>query len=358
MNNFREWLSDNLRYILLILVILAALLGIFFGVRALSRTFGDTQKNDFDKDSIVTSTSEAASSETAGMSEVTSSLPESEVGGALMKESVPAVTELVHSYFDAVERKDTNAAAGLVDTLPDDEMTRIKTSGIAYQDLTVYTKKGPEEGCYIVYAYFHYTSGSSTEVLPGLSQMLVKKADDGTEKIIFGDYDKATAEYINKVSADEDVKKLVADVRAESAEVTIAGADSAASTAESSASSQASGASVTETPEATPTPTSTPEPTAAPEPTVTPTATPKPEPTVTAAPEPTEEPKKTKEPSKSKSALLKDCFLRSGPGYQYKVIKTVHAGDAVTILEDSSETGWWHIVADGTEGYVGKWFIN
>ena len=36
LDNFREWLSDNLRYILLGLAILVVLVVLFFGIRALT----------------------------------------------------------------------------------------------------------------------------------------------------------------------------------------------------------------------------------------------------------------------------------------------------------------------------------
>ena len=46
MDDFREWLSDNLRYILLGLAIIAVLLVLFFGIRFLTSTFGDDSKKE------------------------------------------------------------------------------------------------------------------------------------------------------------------------------------------------------------------------------------------------------------------------------------------------------------------------
>nr|WP_288884945.1 hypothetical protein [uncultured Blautia sp.] len=39
LDNFREWLSDNLRYILLGLAILVVLVVLFFGIKALTGSF-------------------------------------------------------------------------------------------------------------------------------------------------------------------------------------------------------------------------------------------------------------------------------------------------------------------------------
>ncbi|HIX29087.1 MAG TPA: SH3 domain-containing protein, partial [Candidatus Blautia stercoravium] len=49
LDNFREWLSDNLRYILLGLAILLVLVLLFFGVKALTRGSSDGKTKDTDK---------------------------------------------------------------------------------------------------------------------------------------------------------------------------------------------------------------------------------------------------------------------------------------------------------------------
>ena len=56
MNNFREWLSDNLRYFMLIFGILAVLVALFFGVRAISARISDDRQDDvLSMDSVVES---------------------------------------------------------------------------------------------------------------------------------------------------------------------------------------------------------------------------------------------------------------------------------------------------------------
>ncbi|MEE3419813.1 MAG: SH3 domain-containing protein [Lachnospiraceae bacterium] len=364
MDKFREWLSDNLRYILLILVILAALVGIFFGVRALTRTFnGTSQTNDFSSDSVITE-SQSASSAGSAMStqeaDSTYSGLSVQEDNPLVEDAVPEVTDLIHSYFRAVAEQDVTAAQKLVDELPDDELTRIQNADVKYRNLTVYTKKGPEADSYIVYAYFHYREGDSEVTLPGLNQMYVKKSTSGSEQIVFSGYDSATSSFIQQASQDADVKALVAKVKEEKAK--------ADAEAEAASASETPIATKAPTPTATPTAEATPTPTAA----VTPTATATPAPTAKATPTPTATPKPTEAPKPAATPapavptaapgtsahIIKDCFLRSGPGYNYKVLITVHAGDAVTVIEDSSENGWWHIKVNGTEGYVGKWFVG
>ena len=49
LDNFREWLSDNLRYILLGLAILAVLLLLFFGIKAITGNSSDKKENEPEK---------------------------------------------------------------------------------------------------------------------------------------------------------------------------------------------------------------------------------------------------------------------------------------------------------------------
>ena len=46
LDNFREWLSDNLRYILLGLAILIALVVLFFGIKAITGGFSDKKEKE------------------------------------------------------------------------------------------------------------------------------------------------------------------------------------------------------------------------------------------------------------------------------------------------------------------------
>ena len=47
----------------------------------------------------------------------------------------------------------------------------------------------------------------------------------------------------------------------------------------------------------------------------------------------------------------KTLNMRSGPGKEYKIIRTLSMGDGVISIE-MSENGWWEVEYDGTQGYV------
>ena len=69
LDNFREWLSDNLRYILLGLAILIVLVILFFGIKAITGGFSDkegkepAQKTEQEKESEKTGESEGDTSD-------------------------------------------------------------------------------------------------------------------------------------------------------------------------------------------------------------------------------------------------------------------------------------------------------
>ncbi len=330
MDNFREWLSDNLRYILLILGILGILLVLFFGVRALSGRFGAVGGSDFSSDSVVPTT-------VNDDAESVESEAETVLGGELQEDAAAEVTALINEYYTALNNKDAAAAAALCDTLPEDEAAQITSSTTQYSEIKVYTKEGPETDSYVVYAYYQYLDENQTTALPGLSQMFVKKDDSGSYKIIYSDLDQETSDYISALAETEDVKALIAQVQEEF---------NTASAASQTAAAETPTPEVTETPVPTETPT--------PEVTETPVPTEAPTPEVTEAPAPTEAPQT---PTVRAAAIKSDCNVRSGPGYEYGKIAELRTGNMVEVIGEM-DGGWWHIRTPQFEGYVGKWFID
>ena len=114
MNNFREWLSDNLRYIMLGFFILVILVAIFFGIRFLSSHFSD-DSDTTNKTAAETPSPTETPVPTATPTETPTPTPT--VSDALQQNAVPTVTALVTNYYNAIAAKDVNTLRGLVDTL-------------------------------------------------------------------------------------------------------------------------------------------------------------------------------------------------------------------------------------------------
>lgn len=193
MNNFREWLSDNLRYIMLGAAIIAILLVMFFGIRFLSSKFGGTQTND--KDVTAEKQNEEDKADDAAddtvdnaQDEAAAQEPEQETVSAnpLEKNAYPSVNALMQNYYTALGNRDVQSLKTLVDQLDPTEESAIANSQYieGYSAVEAYTKKGLTEGSYIVFVcYGHKYTGYDT-VLPGVSCMYVETKEDGSMYIV------------------------------------------------------------------------------------------------------------------------------------------------------------------------------
>lgn len=374
MNNFREWLSDNLRYILLILGILVVLVGLFFGVRALSRRFGSSGNDAFSSDSLVSNASPAVSK--ASDSTASSVSVSENKGGDLEEDAIPEVTSLIKDYYAAIEQQDVAKVRTLCDTLPETEAAKIASSTTKYTDIKVYTKKGLVADSYVVYAYYHYQNEGQSNPLPGLSRMLVRKTADGSWQIVYSDYDQATSDYIDSLEKEDDVKALVQKVQQEfdaaqkSASENAASSESSSSGTSSSAeSSQNAAPSESSASESRAANTESENAATSQQPaqqSQNPSASKKEN--TSAQPsekEQNQQPSRTQQSSGNSShsngtrttALQADCFIRSAPSYSGSVVGQLKKGTAVTVVGDIKD-GWWHIRANGYDGYVGRRFIS
>ncbi len=197
LNNFREWLSDNLRYIVLILGIVIILLGIFFGVRAISSSLSGSENSEsVFSDSVV---SEVAAEDTSSAVSVTEAQEaELDPTTAEVTESTDeALISLVTAYYEGYTNSDADAVAALVDTLSEEARAAITSEAdhTDYSDVKVYTTPSPESAGTIVYATYNYREAGQIVNFPGIAQLYVE--NDGTEsRIILGDLSAEVAAYI------------------------------------------------------------------------------------------------------------------------------------------------------------------
>lgn len=212
MDDFREWLSDNLRYILLGAAVLIILLVLFFGIRACT---GIMKGNSGDDQAQLTENGQGNVPSSPTMGGETDD-EKKESTNVLEKDAYPEVNALVKEYYQALGEKDVTTLRTLVDDLaPADEskITNAKDYIEGYQVNEVYTKKGTEEGDYVVYAYYNFICKGITTPVPALSQLYVRTNSDGKLKIFGGQESSALiSNYCETVQADEDVQQLIATV--------------------------------------------------------------------------------------------------------------------------------------------------
>ena len=213
MDNFREWLSDNLRYFMLGGAILLIVVVLFFGIRAfMGSGKGDSSKDTADEqvtadnDQGNVPSSPAKDGETDGKKDANP-----------MEKGNAEITALITGYYKALGDKDIATLKTYVDNLaPSDEskITNAKDYIEGYEVRDVYVKKGLKDDSYVVYASFYYICKDIDTKVPALSQFYVYKDSEGQWKIDASAVeDTEISAYTDGLEADEDVKTLYSDIR-------------------------------------------------------------------------------------------------------------------------------------------------
>ena len=123
MDDFREWLSDNLRYFMLGFGMLAVVLMLFFGVRFISSKFGN-QKTTEPKQETQQETETPTPTQEAEETPATTAEPETTpAAGELELNAYPQVNALIEKYYAALTGKDVQSLKELVDELVHTDIT-------------------------------------------------------------------------------------------------------------------------------------------------------------------------------------------------------------------------------------------
>ena len=212
MDDFREWLSDNLRYFMLGGAILIIVVVLFCGIRACSGSnkgnSGDEQKTTSEDQGNVPS-----SPISKGESD------EKKEDANPMETADADVTALITSYYQALGEKDIATLKTLEDDFtPSDEskVTNLKDYIEGYEVGDVYTKKGMTDDSYVVYACFSYICQGVETKAPALTQFYVYKNSEGNWVINNGALqDSEISAYMEKQLSDSDVSALIKKVQNE-----------------------------------------------------------------------------------------------------------------------------------------------
>ena len=212
MDDFREWLSDNLRYFMLGGAILIIVVVLFCGIRACS---GSNKGNSGDEQK--TTSEDQGNVPSSPISEGESD--EKKEDANPMETADADVTALITSYYQALGEKDIATLKTLEDDFtPSDEskVTNLKDYIEGYEVGDVYTKKGMTDDSYVVYACFSYICQGVETKAPALTQFYVYKNSEGNWVINNGALqDSEISAYMEKQLSDSDVTALVSKVQGE-----------------------------------------------------------------------------------------------------------------------------------------------
>ncbi len=206
MDDFREWLSDNLRYFMLGGAILLIAAVLFFSIRAC--TSGKKKSADSGQQTAQGDASSSGNGETND---------EKEEDTNPLEKNNADITAVVKQYYESLGEKDTDTLKTLtVDFIPSDEARIANARYIQrYEVKDVYSKKGLDDTSYVVYVSFEYYCEGIDTAVPALSQMYIVTDESGAYKIAAASEDDGEiSAYMSECMNDEDVKELYAEVKA------------------------------------------------------------------------------------------------------------------------------------------------
>ena len=309
LDDVREWISDNLRYILLGLAIIVVLI-ICVGVIRLI-TGGRSSSG-----SGTTSDTPAAASATAasGQTEATTQEADEDEPAASATSSVTsqltkddaAILTLIREYYTASASGDTTTLSEVVDPWTDEIQNNILNKSVieSYSNLTTYSTEGQTEGSYVVFACYDGKIANIDTLVPSLSVFYVTTNEEGN-LVIDADYDSDPdiVKYVEQVKTSSDVQQLVSDTNSRYDAALASDADLAAYINTLDTGSASEDEEVTEAAEGT---------------------------TMTAT---------------------VGLNIRQQPTTDSSIVGTVYAGAEVTVYEETGD-GWVHISFNSVEGYV------
>ena len=205
LDNFREWLSDNLRYILLGLAILIVLVLLFFGIKALTSVFSKDDEPKTQAEEPVESSDDAEKDETQD---------EKKDEHVLQKNAYPEVNSLIDSFYTAWGQKNVEQMKELTDSFDATDEAKVSNASYIenYSNVTVYTKQGLTEDSFVVFVSYDLKFTDVETAAPGLSQLYVMKNDEDRFIIHNDDSNEEINAYMAEVTQDADVQALITEV--------------------------------------------------------------------------------------------------------------------------------------------------
>ena len=263
-DKIREWISDNLRYMLLIGAILLIVAAVLLIVHLVSPkndgkssggtvTSSSTGNNVPDKKTQVNADSKADSEDSTGISSDvsdsandssadasstdTASAPDAEAeptsepeaaddtsntentdntAVSFAADNVPEVSTVLEQYYTALGARDINGLFAVTDNLTAEEQAQIEAESDveSYGDVKAYTISGPSDGTYIAFVSSRCKYLGINQTLPMLSEYYLYTKEDGSLKIMDDtDSDAAVTEAMKAALENEEVKNLIEQVQ-------------------------------------------------------------------------------------------------------------------------------------------------
>lgn len=193
--SMQEWIFSHTKIVLPIVVLICVAVTVFAALQA--------NKNETEKQQAVTA--EAIPEES--VPEAALEVPEE----PFEENAYPEINALITSYYTALAEGNVEAVEQISNYMEEKEKIRIVEQSKyieGYPVIDVYTKKGPAENSYVVYAYSRVKFKDYENTVPGMQAFYICQNGDGSYYINEGVEDQAVLDYIGRIALQDDVIDL------------------------------------------------------------------------------------------------------------------------------------------------------
>ncbi len=187
--------------------------GVLFVVLVVVLAVFSFHKKDGDKKSNETDEVAATSAVTDTMGTEPIPVPEN---AKLEQNAYEDINSFFTEYYQAVAIGDTDKMAEMGNTLDEEDKAKLQVkAGYTedYENMSCYTKPGPEPDSYIVFVYYEIKYKNIDSLAPGLSTFYLCTNSDGSYYLKdIGSLPQNMKDYITEIANQSDVQNLLAEV--------------------------------------------------------------------------------------------------------------------------------------------------
>ncbi len=214
MENFKEWISDNLRYILLGLGLILVLAVAIVGIRAISNIATGRSSGS----SGTPAQTEAPQTESAAPSDVIvqdeTDAP-AQTGSTLVHNDAKVLTTMT-AYYEARTNGDTETLRKLNPSMDDQEEANILNSYVeSYSDVSTYSREGLTPGSYVVYVSYKGKVRDIDTLVPSLNEYYLMTDETGGLYIADTEGDTQVEAFCTEAQNSAEVQNLISSVNNE-----------------------------------------------------------------------------------------------------------------------------------------------
>ncbi len=207
LGDIKEWISDNLRYLLLGLAVLLTVVIIFFVVKLVT---GGRDKEVLDN----RSDTEQAADDKSGKNEADKEKESEEEDGITLVSNDEAVLDVITRYYNARAEKDFETIKEINPAFSAEDEADLRNNNAyeRYDNIMVYSAEGLDKDSYIVYVYFDVKISGIATPAPTLVDEYLQKNEEGDLIIVNKRSTQELADFIEKMRTSAAVQSMIKDV--------------------------------------------------------------------------------------------------------------------------------------------------